>query len=152
MTEPNEPISDIDTFANAVTFWTAARTLIQADAGDTPKPLSAILMLLCFAVENGIKTVLQHRKHEPHSKWSHSHDLKELRLKAADYGLHLTGASTGVIDAVSPFHAAHLFRYPKKMPGNFPSVNKIEGACDELLRLVGALIDLNDRLPRKDSS
>lgn len=145
MTVENDELSDIDTLANAVTFWTAARTLIQTDTADEPKPLSAILALLGFSIENGLKTILQFRDHQPLKSWKHSHDLRDLRMMAADYGLSISGASTGIIDALSPYHEAHLFRYPKKMPGTFPSPNKILSACDELLRKTSILIELEAR-------
>lgn len=145
MTGESDDLTDIDTFANAVTFWTAARTLIQANTGEEPRPLSAIFALLGFSIENGLKTVLQFRAHQPLKSWKHSHNLRDLRMMAADYGLSISGSSTGIIDALSPYHHAHLFRYPKKMPGTFPSPQKIEGACDELLRKTSALIDLEAR-------
>lgn len=111
-----------------------------------PLPLAPIFTLLGFSIENGLKTLLQYRRHEPLKMWKHSHDLRSLRLLSADYGLNLSGSASGIIDALSPYHASHMFRYPKRMPGNFPSLNKISAACDELLRSVGRLIEVHSRV------
>lgn len=144
--QDEDELSDLDTLAGAVTFWMAARSLIDMNWGERPLPLSPIYTLLGFSIENGLKALLQSKLHEPLKSWKHSHDLRFLRLAAADYGLSLSGRASGTIDALSPYHSAHIFRYPKRIEGRFPSPNKTSDACEELFKAVGLLIGVNSRI------
>jgi len=115
--------ADIETMGYAVTYWIAARALLEKTDWDPYPPIAATMALLCFSLENGLKAVLQHSQYpiDPKRRWDHSHDLRSLRFSAAECGLHLSGTGAGVIDALSPFHKTHLFRYPNHIEGQFPS-------------------------------
>ena len=139
---------EIDTIAYAVSFSEAADLIARSvDWRDNHGLVVPFFALIGFALENGLKAVLEHRKVDRSLKWFHSHDLNHLRDLARQEGLRLLPNMDALIDEMSPHHLEHRFRYPQKARtaelGMPPTVAVL---TDGFLRMVFDFIDGHSRI------
>jgi hypothetical protein len=76
----DRPSDEIDTMAYAVSFLAAAERLAEADWTDNHPRVVPFYALVGFALENGLKAVLEYRAVDRSLNWFHSHDLQKLRV------------------------------------------------------------------------
>ena len=145
-----DPSDEIDTVAYAVSFSEAAGLIARsANWTDNHGLVVPFYALIGFALENGLKAVLEHRKVDRSLKWFHSHDLKHLRELTRQAGFQLLPTMDALIDDMSPHHLEHRFRYPQKagiaelqMP---PTVALL---TDGFLRMVFDFIDAHSQMKK----
>jgi hypothetical protein len=143
------PSNEIDTVAYAVNLWSAATVLSKIIPNGKHHPLSiAFFLLIGFSIENALKAVIEYKKPVIAGGWSRSHDLTRLRQITEDQGFIIANASVvRFIDALSPLHREHQFRYPQKAGiANLIGAQSAAQLVDELLNDVFEFVDSPDRL------
>lgn len=107
---------EMDTIAYAVSFMQAATVLSKSDDkwGDNHALIVPFYMLIGFALENGLKAVLEFKSVDRSLKWFHSHDLAQLLDLAKKQGLVLPKKHEDFALHLSQAHVEHHFRYPQK--------------------------------------
>ena len=108
----DRPSDEIDTIAYAVSFSEAAG-LIARSVNWTDNHGHA---LIGFALENGLKAVLEHRKVDRSLKWFHSHDLKHLRKLTRQAGFHLLPKMDALVDDMSPHTDRRIVPIDHRVP------------------------------------
>jgi hypothetical protein len=103
--------------------------------------------MIGFALENGLKAVLEHRKVDRSLKWFHSHDLTHLRELTRQAGFQLLPRMDALIDDMSPHHLEHRFRYPQKArTAELEMPPTVAVLTDGFLRMVFDFIDAHSRM------
>lgn len=111
----DEKSTEIDTIAYAVSYSEAAQLIARStDWANNHGMIIPFFGLVGFALENGLKAVLEYRDVDRSLKWFHSHDLNHLRDLTRKQGLWLLPNMDGLIEHLAPYHLEHHFRYPQK--------------------------------------
>lgn len=117
MTAPPPPDSE-DRLAYAVSLMQGAAAIAATAHGQTGRRhILPFFLLICFALENGLKAYLEYRGVDKQQKIDRpplAHDLNRLCKLATTAGLNLHANSIKLIDSLRDSHLEHHFRYPKK--------------------------------------
>jgi hypothetical protein len=111
-----EPIQPEDRLAYAVSLLRGAQAIGAVGHGQGRRLVQPFFLLICFALENGLKAYLQHGGVDQTERIDRpplAHDLKRLTGLAIKTGLALPENSSKLIDSLSEYHLQHQFRYPK---------------------------------------
>jgi hypothetical protein len=110
-----DPVQPTDRLAYAVSLLTGAAA-VGASGNERRRLVQPFFLLICFALENGLKAYLQHSgvdRREKIDRGPLAHDLKRLMGLANETGLVLPEEASTLIDSLSEYHLQHQFRYPK---------------------------------------
>jgi hypothetical protein len=113
---PTEPTQPEDRLAYAVALLTGAEAIGAVGHGQGRRLAQPFFLLICFALENGLKAYLQHGGVDQTERIDRpplAHDLKRLKDLAIEAGLALPENCSKLIDSLSEYHLQHQFRYPK---------------------------------------
>jgi hypothetical protein len=143
----DRPSDEIDTMAYAVSFLAAAELLAETDWTDNHPLVVPFYALVGFALENGLKAVLEHRVVDRSLNWFHSHDLQKLRDLARQEGLCLVPNADALIDDLAVHHKEHHFRYPQKARrAELMKPPSVVILTDAVLRMAFDFIDGHSRI------
>jgi hypothetical protein len=112
----SDPIEPEDRLAYAVSLLTGAEAVAAVGHRRGRRLVQPFFLLICFALENGLKAYLQHREVDRSEKIDQpplAHDLKRLMDLAIKAGLIIPENSSKLIESLSAYHLQHQFRYPK---------------------------------------
>jgi len=110
------PVQPDDRLAYAVSLLKGAEAIGASAHKQGRRLVQPFFLLICFALENGLKAYLQHCGVDGTEKIDRAplaHDLKRLADLATKAGLVLPKDSSNLIDSLSDYHFQHQFRYPK---------------------------------------
>jgi len=146
----DRPSDEMDTMAYAVSFSEAAALIARSvDWRDNHGLVVPFFALIGFALENGLKAVLEQRKVDRSLKWFHSHDLKHLRELTRQVGFQLLPMMDALIDDMSVHHLEHRFRYPQKARiAELQVPPTVTVLTDGFLRIVFDFIDGHSRMEK----
>ena len=139
---------EIDTIAYAVSYQQAAELIADStDWTDNHGLIVPFFALVGFALENGLKAVLEHRNIDRSLNWFHSHDLVKLRELVRKEGLFFLPNIDALIDEMAVHHKNHHFRYPQKAGvAELQKPPTVALLTDAALRMVFDFIDGHSRI------
>jgi hypothetical protein len=142
------PSDEIDTIAYAVSYHQAAELIAKSTHWtDNHGLIVPFFALIGFALENGLKAVLEHRKVDRSNKWFHSHDLIKLRNLVREQGLWFLPNIDAIIEEIATQHQEHHFRYPQKAKtAKLSKPPNVALLTDAMLRMVFDFIDGHQRI------
>jgi hypothetical protein len=135
--------TEIDTIAYAVSYSEAAGLVARStDWENNQGMIVPFFGLIGFALENGLKAVLEYRSVDRSLKWFHSHDLNQLRDLTRKEGLWLLPNMDALIEHLAPYHVEHHFRYPQKArTAELAMPPTVVAVTDGTLRMIFDFID-----------
>ena len=111
-----DPADPEDRLGYAVALLRGAAAVAASAHREGKRFVHPFFLLICFALENGLKAYLQFRGVDNNEKIDRpplAHDLNRLLGLAVAIGLVLPDSSIKLIDSLSDSHLNHQFRYPK---------------------------------------